>query len=155
MTPTKKSKENEIEELATSLHLVTPQSKGKPLCGITAKDVVIGAYCEHLDESGGWCREVFGKTGKAGKACEVCLALYPSLLWGKPSSLSDFLNLHTVVTVSPYPQSLRDEFNVAGFCTNENFEIAPEPSVTGQRVMHGKVALTLMTHIVPRKLPTR
>jgi len=151
MTPTKDCTESKIDESAHVLHLVTPQSQGKPLCGETSPDAAIGAYCEHLDEDGAWCREVFGKGGKTGKACEACLALYPSLLWGRARRLNDALILQAVLTVSPYPQTKRDEFDVQGFCISDDFVIKPEPIVVGQHVSHGKVALTLMAHIVPKK----
>jgi hypothetical protein len=99
---------------------------------------------------GEWRREVFGKGGKTGKACQACLTLYPSLLWGRSQRLDDALTLQTVLTISPYPQSVRDEFNVNGFCVSEDFMVEREPSVIGQYVRHGKVALTLLTHVVPK-----
>jgi len=132
------------------LHLVTPQSQGKPLCGEKSPDAAIGSYCEHIGDDGEWCRAVFGKSGKTGRACEACLVLYPSLLWGRPQRLEDALTLQTVLTISPYPQSMRDEFHVKGHCVSEDFIVEREPSVVGQYAKHGKVALTLLTHVVPK-----
>jgi len=66
-------------ELAKPHHLVTAESRGRPLCGEPSPDAAIGSYVEHLDEKGEFVREVFGKGGKPALACEQCLALYPSL----------------------------------------------------------------------------
>jgi hypothetical protein len=120
------------------------------LCGEKSPNAAIGAYSEHVGENGEWSREVFGKGGKTGQACEACLTLYPSLLWGRPRRLDDALTLQTVVTISPYPQGTRDEFQLKGYCVSEDFKVEPEPSVVGQHVQHGKVALTVLTHIVPK-----
>ena len=65
------------------LHLVTPQSQGKPLCGESAPDAAIGTYCEQLD-GGRWIVEVRGKDGKAGNPCKICFSRYPSMLIRKP-----------------------------------------------------------------------
>lgn len=132
------------------LHLVTPQSHGKPLCGETSSDAAIGAYCEHLDEKGEWCREVFGKGGKAGTACQLCLSMHPSVLWEDPSHGGDSRTLHAVVAISPYPRNMRAEFKLTGFCVSEDYMVKPEPSVLGQHVESDGVALTLLTHVVPR-----
>src|SRR5688572_16794199 len=105
------------------LHLVTPQSQGRPLCGETSSDAEIGAYSEHLDEQGEWCREVFGKCGKTGKACDACLALYPSLLWGRPYRPNDGIDLQAVIRISPYPQTIREEFTLKGFCVSDDFVV--------------------------------
>lgn len=68
------------DALVSPHHLVTAASQGRPLCGDSSRDAVIGAYVEHLDERGQFVREVFGKTGKPAKACVRCLTLYPSVL---------------------------------------------------------------------------
>lgn len=79
MTTTNRDRD-EIEETATPLHLVTPQSQGKPLCGEQAPDAAIGVYVEHLDERGQFIREVWGHSGKPAVACGRCLTLCPSVL---------------------------------------------------------------------------
>jgi hypothetical protein len=145
----------DLVEAGTILHLVTPSSKGKPLCGVVSSDAAIGAYCEHLDDRGEWCREVFGKGGKTGIGCEHCLALYPSLLWGRPKRLHDSLELQAVLSIKPYPQTIREDFNIRATCVSDDFVMEPEPSVIGQRVIHGKVALTLMTRITPKPIGKR
>ena len=63
------------------LHLVTPYSNRKPLCGESSPAAAIGAYCEHLDEKGEWCREVFGKSGKTGRLVMLAL-LFIRLCYG-------------------------------------------------------------------------
>ena len=78
--PTTNRDRNKKEEAATTLHLVTAQSQGKPLCGEQAPDAAIGAYVEHLDERGQFIREVFGRGGKPALACGRCLNLCPSVL---------------------------------------------------------------------------
>lgn len=64
---------------SSTLHLVHPSSRGKPLCGTTSPDAEIGTYTEHLD-GGKWVREVLGHSGRQAAACECCLSLYPSVL---------------------------------------------------------------------------
>ena len=61
------------------LHLALPTSLGKTLCGESSPDAVIGTYTEHLD-SGQWIREVFDRSGRPGKPCDICLSLYPAVL---------------------------------------------------------------------------
>ena len=80
MRATVNTSSDEKEELARSFHIVTPQSRGKPLCGEQDTDAEIGAYVEHLNGSGDFVREVFGKAGKPETACARCLTLYPSVL---------------------------------------------------------------------------
>lgn len=65
--------------------------------------------------------------------------------------LSDLLNLQVVLTISPYPQSMREEFTVTGRCISDEYEIEPDPTVIGQYPLHGKRALTLIVHIVPKQ----
>jgi hypothetical protein len=70
-------------ELARPLHLATPLSAGKPLCGESSPNAAFGSYVEHLDTSGDevrWVCEVFGPGGKPARACERCLDAYPSEL---------------------------------------------------------------------------
>ena len=62
------------------------------------------------------------------------------------------LKLQVVLTISPYPQSTREEFTVQGRCISDDYEVEFEPTVIGQYVQHGKVALTLLVHIAPKKL---
>lgn len=144
--------DNDIkDELGKLLHLVTPMSEGKPLCGETSPDAAIGSYTEHLDESGEWTREVFGRYGVTGRACAQCLALYPSLLWGRPHKLEDSLILQAVLQINPYPQHIRQEFVVQGFCVSDDYVIRPNPAVIGQHGMHGKVSLSINCHIDPKK----
>src|SRR5436853_856624 len=89
MSPTKQTPKTDAIEPAQTLHLVTPKSQGKPLCGETSPDAAIGAYCEHLDDKGEWCREVLGKDGKPSKVCADCLSRYPSTLYRKSSTSED------------------------------------------------------------------
>ena len=71
---------------------------------------------------------------------------------GEEKRLSEFLKLQVVLSISPYPESMRQEFAVDARCISDDYEIAFEPTVIGQHVRHGKVALTLLVHIVPKKL---
>jgi hypothetical protein len=80
MKSTTKPNEIEAEAITAIHHLVTVESQGKPLCGATSPDAVIGSYVEHLDEKQEFAREVFGKDGKPAKACNRCLSLYPPVL---------------------------------------------------------------------------
>jgi hypothetical protein len=155
MTPTIDDRKTVRKATSRILHLVTPSSLGRPLCGEDSLDAEIGSYTEHLDDNGEWCREVFGQSGKTGKACEHCLALYPSLLWNRPKRLHDCLSLQAILSVTPYPQTIREEFKVSAFCVSDDFVMDPEPSVVGQRVIYGKVALTLMARITPKPLGKR
>ena len=150
MTPTKKDQATVARTSVTILHLVTPLSQGKPLCGQSG-NVEIGSYCEHLSD-GEWAREVFGKDGKTGKACDACLTLYPSLLWSRPGNPDDFLNLQSIITIAPYPIGFRQDFVTKGVVMSEDFEMDGEPSVIGQRVINGKTALRISFHIVPKRL---
>jgi hypothetical protein len=61
-------------------HLVTKESRGRPLCGESSPSALIGSYVEHLDTSGDevrWVREVFGPNGKPVNACWRCFYTYP------------------------------------------------------------------------------
>lgn len=97
MTPTKRIIGTEKEEIASArYHLVHEDSDGKPLCGVSAGDVKIGAYVEHLDDTSEnvrWVREIFDSNGKAVVPCQVCLSLYPPVLLDVvPFNLT--INLH-------------------------------------------------------------
>ena len=72
-----------ISESFTTLHLVTPQSSGRPLCGEKDPDAQVGAYAEHLDDKGERRCVVLGKDGTPGEACADCLARYSSTLYLK------------------------------------------------------------------------
>lgn len=63
----------------TPHHLVTAESRGKPICGDASPDAAIGSYFEHLDDHSQFIREVYGRGRKPVKACSRCLALYPSI----------------------------------------------------------------------------
>src|SRR5262245_21426585 len=78
MTPTKISTKTDADDALAVLHLVTPQSRLKPLCGETSPDASIGACFEHLD-GGQWLRQITTIDGKPGKPCPVCIAKYPFL----------------------------------------------------------------------------
>lgn len=85
MPPTKITHSDEKEETATEpYHLIHVSSDGKPLCGVTAGDVKIGSYSEHLDdtasENARWVREIFDRNGKAVTPCPACLSRYPPVL---------------------------------------------------------------------------
>jgi hypothetical protein len=60
------------------------------------------------------------------------------------------MTLQAIISISPYPQRLLEEFQIKGYCISDDYEIDPEPSVVGQYVHHGKVALTVITHVVPK-----
>lgn len=85
MTPTKtKHTDGKVEAAQRLFHLVDSTSKGKPICGETSPDALIGSYVEHLDETTPenvrWVREVFDSDGKPVTACSHCVSLYPSVL---------------------------------------------------------------------------
>jgi hypothetical protein len=69
--------------------------------------------------------------------------------------LHDALSLQAVLSINPYPQTIREEFNVSAFCISDDFVMDPEPIITGQRVIYGRVALTLMARITPKPLGKR
>lgn len=75
-----KTTKPDAEEAAKPFHLVTPRSQGRPLCGEQAPNAEIGAYVEHLNGTGDFVREVFGRDGKPKMACMRCLTLFPSVL---------------------------------------------------------------------------
>ena len=62
------------------------------------------------------------------------------------------LKLQVVLTIAPYPQSMREDFAVQGRCISDDYEVEFEPTVLGQYVQHGRVGLTLLVHIAPKKL---
>jgi hypothetical protein len=80
MTQIKKNQPSDVDDLTKLRHLVTAESRGKPICGEASPDALIGSYFEHLDDEREFVREVFGKDGKPATACQQCLALYPSLV---------------------------------------------------------------------------
>ena len=65
-------------------HLVHATSKGRPLCGDSSIDALIGSYVEHLDTTSPgnvkWVREVFGAVGEPVEPCPFCISLYPPAL---------------------------------------------------------------------------
>ena len=69
----------DVAELAKLHHLVTAESRGKPLCGDASPDAAIGSFVEHLDDNKEFIREIFGQSGKPATACQECLTLYPLL----------------------------------------------------------------------------
>lgn len=74
-----------------------------------------------------------------------------SVAMDEKKRLSEFLNLQVVLTISPYPESMREEFTVDTRCISDDYEVEFEPTVIGQYVRHGKVALTLLVRITPKK----
>jgi hypothetical protein len=136
-------------------HLVTRRSALKPLCGLDSPDAKIGSFWERLDERfEHWIRDVLDENGEIARGCDDCLRRHPSLSW-EPHELYNYLNLQAVITISPYPRSMKDEFIVKGHCIGDEFAIEPTPTVTGQYPKDGKVALTLVTHIIPKSAKRR
>lgn len=74
-----------------------------------------------------------------------------SVAMDEDKRLSEFLKLQVVLTISPYPESMREEFTVDTRCISDDYEVEFEPTVIGQYVRHGKVALTLLVRITPKK----
>lgn len=66
-----------------------------------------------------------------------------------PQATSEKLLLQTILSIWPYPQTGREDFQISGNCISQDYIVYPHPSVTGQRIIHGRVALTIMAHIVP------
>ncbi len=114
MTSTKTPSKTDAEWLAKPHHLVTAESRGKPICGEPSIDAVIGSYVEHLDDKREFVREVFGKGGKPATACQQCLALYPSL-----------------VTLSRDDRELK---RITPFGVRVNLDFAPDIKSSGYRV---------------------
>lgn len=62
----------------------------------------------------------------------------------------DLLKFQLIVSVSPYPQGMREDFDVTGKCVSGDYIINPDPTVIGQYLIRGKVAMTILVHIVPK-----
>ena len=147
MTTTKEPSRIEADEPVKFYHLVHPRMPNGPLCGDRSLDAALGSLSEHLDDKGQFIRQVFSD-GRPVKGCERCLRNFPTL--GDATRLYHFLDLQVVIRISPYPKSNQDEFIVQARCISDEYVIEPEPTVIGQHSSGGKVALTLLTHIVPK-----
>ncbi len=143
MSPTDESSNDKNVEPTVILHLVTPSSQGKPLCGETSPDAQIGAYTEHLDDRGEWSREVFGRNGKQGPPCQVCLSLYPSMFCG------DANNLRVLTEIAPSPRNHVLNYQLKATCLSPDFVIR---SLYRSSSDYGdKVAITFSTTVERRK----
>jgi hypothetical protein len=118
--PTTNKTSTEADALTTTHHLVTAESRGRPLCGEASPDAAIGSFVEHLDENQEFVREVFGKGGKPATACQQCLALYPSL-----------------ATLSRDERAVR---RLTPFNVRVNVSFAPDSKLLGYRVKASGIA---------------
>lgn len=132
MTTTKKRPtDGKVEIASQAYHLVQGSSDSKALCGVSAHNVKIGAYVEHLVTQGNsveWVRGIFGADGKpVSEACGICLSIYPSAL-RRVNPFDVCINLHFEEN-----KALRNSYTItaSGTATIEDIcnEITVSPAI--------------------------
>jgi hypothetical protein len=137
-----------VSDALTAWHLVTPQSQLEPLCGFRHPRARIGMCAEHWTDDGKSIREVYDADGRRVRGCRGCLSRYPSY-GNHPGIVQQLTDMQILLTIKPYPVFVRDEFVITPYCSNKNYKVCPDPTVVGQRAMHGLVALSMCVHLVP------
>jgi hypothetical protein len=59
------------------------------------------------------------------------------------------------LTIDPYPIDIRRGYEVKAATSDPAYQVEPSPTVIGQRLTEGGVALSIVLHIVPSRRASR